>query len=400
MIDLEIKEKKDCMGCYACLNICPEDCISMHIDDEGFWYPIVNYDECINCGLCVKVCPVINKTLVDNEPKAYACYNKDEEIRLDSSSGGIFTLVAEEILDSGGVVFGVGFNEEFKVVHSYTEVKEELSKYRGSKYVESEIGNTYKQAKDFLKQNRNVLFTGTPCQISGLKSYLGKNYDNLFCLDNVCHGVPSPMVWDRYLDFRSKIAGSKPKNINFRLKDEGWNSYSISFLFKNEKEYKEKSNKDLYMRAFLKDVCLRPSCYDCSFKGLNRESDITLADFWGIHNILPDIDSDKGVSLIFVNSNSGKEMLEKIKNKAVLKEVDINEAIVHNSCAIKSVEYNPKRDEFFKELNQLEFDKLVKKHCKVKLSLRFKNKIKSMGVNILKKTGTYNWVRSKVRKNK
>lgn len=400
MIDLEIKEKKDCMGCYACLNICPEDCISMHIDDEGFWYPIVNYDECINCGLCVKVCPVINKTLVDNEPKAYACYNKDEEIRLDSSSGGIFTLVAEEIINRGGVVFGVGFDEDFNVAHSYVESYGELDRFRGSKYVQSKIGDTFKQAKDFLDQGREVLFTGTPCQIAGLKSYIGKDYNNLFCMDNICHGVPSPKVWRKYVDFRERKSGSKVQRISFRLKDEGWKRFSVSFLFENNTEYRDNLRNDFYMRAFLKDVCLRPSCYACEFKTLNRESDITMADFWGIQRILPEMDDDKGTSLIFVNSPKGQAMIEKVKDKMIYKLVDIHQAVSFNSAAIKSVKLNPNRENFFEELDELDFDKLVKKHCKVKLSLRFKNKIKSMGVNILKKTGTYNWVRSKVRKNK
>lgn len=385
MIDLEIKDKKDCMGCYACSSICPESCISMDSDSEGFWYPKVNYDKCIKCGLCVRVCPIINKITVENNPKAYACNNKDEDVRLESSSGGIFTLAADQVIDSGGVVFGVGFDEEFKVVHTYIENKEELHKFRGSKYVQSKIGNTYEQAKSFLAQGRKVLFTGTPCQIGGLKSYLGKEYENLFCMDNICHGVPSPKVWGRYLSYRSTEAGSEPRRIAFRLKNEGWKLYSVSFLFKNDTEYRETLRTDLYMRAFLKDVCLRPSCYACEFKTLNRESDITLADFWGIQNILPEMDDDKGTSLIFVNSDLGQTMLEKIKDNIRYKEVDIDQAVSYNPSAIKSVDMNPNRDSFFEELDQLDFDKLVKKYCTDKLDVRIKRKVKSTIYIVLKK---------------
>lgn len=388
MIDLKIKEKRECMGCYGCFNICPQDCISMESDIEGFWYPEVDYDKCIKCGLCVEVCPIIHKTKVDNIPKAYACNNKDEAVRLKSSSGGVFTLVAEQVLDSGGVVFGVGFNRNFEVVHSYIDKKEEIDCFRGSKYVQSKIGHAYDQVENFLEQGRKVLFTGTPCQISGLKSYLGKEYDNLFCMDNICHGVPSPKVWEKYVSYRKDEAGSSVQRIAFRLKNEGWKLFSVSFLFSNDTEYIKNQKKDLYMRAFLKDICLRPSCYDCKFKTLNRESDITLADFWGIQNVLPEMDDDKGTSLIFINSQEGQTMLDNIKSELEYKEVDINKAVSYNSAAIKSVNMNPNRNVFFQELDYLEFDKLVKKYCTDKLQIRIKRKIRSAGIFILKKTGT------------
>lgn len=399
MIDLEIKNKKECMGCHACSNICPKSCISMDYDEEGFWYPNVNYNECIRCGKCIKVCPIINKTKVDNNPKAYACINNDESIRLKSSSGGMFSLVAEQVLDCRGVVFGAGFNEEFKVVHSYIDNMKDIEQFRGSKYVQSNIGDTYSQVKNFLKQERNVLFTGTPCQISGLKSYLGKSYDNLFCIDIVCHGVPSPKVWDKYVDFREKEAGSAPQRISFRIKDKGWKRYSVSFLFKNDTEYTKNLQEDLYMKAFLKNVCLRPSCYACEFKSLHRQSDLTLADFWGIQNVLPEMDDDKGTSLLFVNSGRGQEMLEKIKGKITYEEVDINQAVSFNSAAIKSVEYNPKREDFFSKLDYLEFDELVRKYCTDRLSVRVKRKVVIVGKAVLKKTGMFDFVKRMIRRN-
>lgn len=393
MIDLEIKNKKDCMGCHACSNICPKSCISMDNDEEGFWYPDVNYNECIKCGKCIKVCPIINKTKVENNPKAYACINNDESIRLKSSSGGMFSLVAEQVLDSDGVVFGAGFDEEFRVVHNCIDNMKDIEQFRGSKYVQSNIGNTYSQVKNFLKKERNVLFTGTPCQISGLKSYLGKSDDNLFCMDIVCHGVPSPKVWDKYVDFREKEAGSKPKRISFRLKNEGWKRFSVSFLFKNDTEYRKNLREDLYMKTFLKDVCLRPSCYACEFKSLHRQSDITLADFWGIQNMLPEMDDDKGTSLIFVNSGRGQEMLEKIKGKITYEEVDINQTVKYNSPAIRSVKYNIDREKFFNHLDNMEFDKLVNKYCSDKIGVRVKKKIKTILKVILVNIGLFDVIK-------
>lgn len=366
------------MGCYACSNICPQRCISMESDIEGFCYPEVDYDKCIKCGLCIKVCPIINKTIIKNKPSAYACINNDEVVRLDSSSGGFFTLIAERVIDNGGIVFGAGFDKNFVVAHSWVKVKEELGKYRGSKYVQSKIGDTYSQARVFLKQGRQVLFTGTPCQIGGLKSYLQQDYDNLFCIDIICHGVPSPKVWQKYVSYRENCAGAMARRISFRRKNEGWKRFSVSFLFSNDTEYIQTLDSDLYMKAFLKNICLRPSCYACDFKTLHRESDITLADFWGIHNILPEMDDDKGTSLIFVNSVNGQSMLEKIKHRISYKEVEINQVVAYNSAVIKSAGYNQRRGGFFEELHEASFDKLVKKYCSDSVLVKIKRKIKSI----------------------
>ncbi|MGI6382043.1 MAG: Coenzyme F420 hydrogenase/dehydrogenase, beta subunit C-terminal domain [Tissierellaceae bacterium] len=388
MIDKKIKLNRDCMGCHGCMNICPENCISMEIDKEGFLYPKVDYELCIKCKKCINTCPIINKTIVDNEPLAYACVNKNEEIRLDSSSGGVFTLVAEYVIDKGGIVFGACFNDKFELEHNYVKTKEELSKLRGSKYLQSRIGNSYNQAKDFLDIGKKVLFTGTPCQIAGLKSFLGRKiYNDLVTIDIICHGVPSPEVWRKYVEFREKEAKSSTQRIDFRQKNEGWKRYSVSFLFKNNAEYRQNFRNDLYMRSFLKDVCLRPSCYECEFKTLNRQSDITLADFWGIQNILPEMDDDKGTSLIFVNSDTGREIFNSILKGMKFKEVDINEAIKYNPSAIKSVKEHPNRKSFFYDLNNLQFDKLVKKHCTDKLGIRIKNKAKVIIRGIFDKMG-------------
>ncbi len=394
MIDRKINNKKDCMGCHACASICPKSCISMESDQEGFLYPNVDYNLCIRCKQCINVCPIINKEEVMNDPVAYSCINNDETVRLDSSSGGIFTLVAERVIARDGAVFGASFNDQSEVVHVFVETKENLEQLRGSKYVQSKIGNSYKKAKEFLDSGREVLFTGTPCQIAGLKSYLDKLYTNLSTMDIVCHGVPSPDVWHKYVEFRETVAGSLAQRIAFRRKDEGWKRFSVSFLFKNNTEYRQNLRNDLFMRAFLKDVCLRPACYDCKYKGLNRQSDLTLADFWGVQNILPEMDDDKGTSLIFVNSEMGQRLFNEVKDKMLYQEVDINEAVKYNSAAIKSVKYNPKRDGFMVEKESLPFDKLVAKYCNEPLQRRIRIKVRSGIKKILVKTKLINIVNS------
>lgn len=383
MIDKKINEKKDCMGCYACENKCPVNCIDMVCDYEGFWYPEVDYERCIKCNQCVDVCPIINKIQIDAKPEAYACININDDVRLNSSSGGIFTLIAEEVINQGGVVFGAGFNSQFEVEHSYVETIEELERLRGSKYVQSRIGEAYRQALEFLEAKREVLFSGTPCQIAGFKWYLGKDYENLICTDIICHGVPSPYVWGKYIKFREQMSGSKVQRIVFRNKNKGWRQYSVSFIFKDNKEYLVTRDKDSYINAFLKNVCLRPSCFECNFKGLDRLSDITLADFWGIQNIMPEIDDDKGTSLIFVNSNHGEKYFDKIKNSMIFYQVNIEKAIEYNSCAVKSVKFNPNRDRFMSEIDKIPFDKLVKKYCSDPLYIKIKRKTKALLIKIL-----------------
>lgn len=390
---ITITDKGKCTGCYACYNICPQKCISMLTDDEGFWYPVVDIEKCNDCGLCEEACPILNKKIVENYTVAYACINKDNKIRELSSSGGIFTVIAEKIITNNGVIFGAGFDGEFNVVHSWTDKLDDLGNFRGSKYVQSCIGNTYKQAKDFLRQKRQVLFSGTPCQIAGLRAYLGKDYDGLICLDIVCHGVPSPKVWQRYKLHIEEVYQAKAKRITFRRKNCGWKLYSVSFSFDNDTEYSQKLTEDIFMQGFLKNLYLRPSCYDCKFKTLNCQSDITLADFWGIQNVLPEMDDDKGTSLVMINSKKGAKIFSSVIDKMDYKKVEINQAVTYNSAAIKSAKKNPKREKFFEELDKISFDKLVKKYCFEGILVRAKRKAKRVSRIVLKKIGLLNDVR-------
>ncbi len=343
-----VSDKSLCCGCSACYDVCPKSAIKMVEDNEGFLYPVIDKDKCIECGLCEKICPTKNRRDSQSLLEAYAAYNTDENIRMKSSSGGVFTLVAEYVLKNQGVVYGAAFDENFEVEHLRVESVEELEFLRGSKYVQSKLDGIYNLCKKDLEIGKQVLFTGTPCQVSGLKSFLRKNYDNLVCMDIVCHGVPSRMVWRKYLEHRINFAKSKIAQIAFRLKDEGWKQFAVKFTFVNSTAYCQNFQDDIYMRGFLKDLYLRPSCYNCQFKTKDRVSDITVADFWGIDRLYPEWDDDKGMTLLIVHSQIGKKALENVKPNLFLKSVYIDEAVKFNTSMVKSVALNKNRESFFK----------------------------------------------------
>lgn len=382
---INIEDKTQCSGCFACASKCPKDAITMKEDDYGFKYPVVDKSKCINCGLCDRVCPIINNKEINNEPSAYACINKNENIRMKSSSGGIFTLIAEYILSQNGIVFGAAFNDLFEVEHISIEKIEELEKLRTSKYLQSSIGNSYKEAKTFLDEGRKVLFTGTPCQIEGLKRFLNNEYENLYTQDIICHGVPSPKVWKRYINYRRNSDKDILKKVNFRNKEKGWKEYSLKLVYSN-KCYSKTQKEEPYMRVFLSNLCLRDSCYACSFKKYNRISDLTLADFWGIDNIDKTLNDDKGTSLVIVNSNKGKKLFDYIKSSCIIKEVDLDEAIKYNKSFISSAGYNKNREGFFKELDNKDFIQLVKKYVpQPSLLKRCVRKVKRVIKKIIKR---------------
>ncbi len=334
---ITITDKHNCCGCSACVQACPKQCISFEEDEQGFRYPLVDKAACVDCGLCEKVCPVLNAGEPRHPLAVYAAINPNEEIRRESSSGGIFTALAEAVLDESGVVFGARFNDQWEVVHAYTESKEGLAPFRGSKYVQSRVGETYRQAKAFLQQGRKVMYTGTPCQIAGLKRYLGKEYDQLLTVDVVCHGVPSPLVWRNYLRDITANNLSQIASINFRDKSTGWKNYSVKICGQEETPFVNESyRKNPFMQVFLKDFCLRPSCHTCPAKSGKSGSDLTIADFWGIND--PDWDDDKGTSLILVHTCQGQQSLDSCNIPK--KQTSYEDAISHNPSIEKSVAEN------------------------------------------------------------
>lgn len=383
MIDIE-KIKPDCTGCHACVNKCPKKCISMVTDKEGFDYPYIDKNNCTDCCLCEKTCPVLNGDKAARKPKAYACINKNEAVRMESSSGGVFSLLAEFVINHGGIVYGAAFNDKFEVVHAGINDAKELYKLRGSKYVQSRLGNTFCEIEEYLKHGRLVYFSGTPCQVAGLLNFLSKPYDNLFCQDLICHGVPSPKVWNQYLGMLNHKYKGLPIRINFRQKDSGWNLFELSIKYKDS-SYRCCHKQDKYMRAFLGDMNLRRSCYSCQFKGLDRLSDITLADFWGIGNVLKDMDDGKGTSLVIVNSEKGNAIFQEIKDDMLFKEAEVSDAVSYNPAAYRSVLKPKIREKFFSELDKNDFERYMAKVTREKLHVKLKKEI----YFIYKKTALY-----------
>jgi len=371
--------KSNCTGCAACYSICPVQCISMKHNDEGFLFPNVDEKKCIGCNKCKKSCPAIVQGDARKPLNVYAVKNPDEEIRFQSSSGGIFTLLAENTIKEGGIVFGARFNEKWEVIHDYSETAEGLAAFRGSKYVQSATGNIYKQVKDFLENGRKVLFSGVPCQIAGLKAFLKKDFDTLLTIDLICHGVANPYVWKKYLDeflSNNKTKLSQVVGVKFRDKRCGWRQYSFSiFTVSGAKKniFTESKVKNIYRNGFVQNIFLRMSCYNCPTRSLRSGSDITIGDFWGIENILPDFADDKGVNLVLVNTEKGKlfyNTLEKIDRELTYADA------IQSSCWIEeSAPLEKKRTIFFDKWRHEPIIPLIAKLAAVPLRLRIKNKI-------------------------
>lgn len=366
---INIKNKQDCCGCSACAQRCPKQCIKMAEDEEGFLYPKIDISKCIDCHLCEKVCPVINQDEPRTPLNVYAAKNQNDQIRLDSSSGGIFTILAEQMINAGGVVFGACWDEEWNVKHDYAECLDNLSKFRSSKYLQSIIGDNYLKAEQFLKSGRMVLFTGTPCQIAGLKHFLRKDYDNLLAVEVICHSVPSSGIWQRYLEERLQTlrwSKSDIKHISFRNKKTGWKGYSFVIENKNGNVFSELGSKNAFMRGFLADLYTRPSCQACSAKQLKSGSDITLGDFWGIDSLMPEIDDDKGVSAIIINTEKGRKALHSVNDLIPSSWADI---CVNNPALVKSAKVSENKEHFFLK-DELSFEKKIHILCKRPFSLR------------------------------
>ncbi len=369
---IKITDKKDCCGCAACVQRCPKQCISLKEDGEGFLYPVVDESLCVGCGLCEKVCPIINRPEKLPVKEVLAVKNRNEDERMASSSGGVFVALAKKVIDQGGVVFGAVFDENWEVKHTYAESMGGVRPMMGSKYVQSRIGDTFRQAEKFLKDGRKVLFTGSPCQITALHNYLRKDYPNLLSVDFLCHGVPSPGVWRRYLDEvldRSARRAAAGKNtvlssslkslpvitgIEFRDKTlHGWQKYS--FVVRGASASKADKNSVLlsdihydnpFMKGFLADVYLRPSCYRCKCKNGVSHSDLTIGDFWGISQLIPDFDDNKGISLLLINTDKGKFVFENLEMEVHKETYD---SVKNNGGFNENVRPHLKRELFFQK---------------------------------------------------
>lgn len=418
---IDIRNKENCCGCSACSEICPKSCISMIRDKEGFLYPKINIDLCIDCGLCERTCPIIQNKEQNKPDTVLAAINKDKNIRKASSSGGIFTALAELIIEKGGVVFGARYNEEGRIFHCYSDNVEGIAKFRGSKYVQSDMGDCFKQCESFLNDGREVLFTGTPCQIAGLKKFLRKEYANLLTVDVICHGVPSPGVWEEYIkQIRPKgVAGEntvlslkdKPyvKGLSFRDKRTGWRKFGFAVYYgatkgsdensvlpsRSELSFYEIFHENFFLRGFLQNLYLRPSCHQCQFRNFYSCSDITIADFWGVERVFKDLDDDKGTSLVLIKSSRAKKVLSDLAKSQILSKIvdekDYEKAFRGNQSLFVDDLPSKNRSEFFNEFisnPDLVID-LINKYT----SFSNKEKKKYQLDHLLLKLGLYNIIK-------
>jgi coenzyme F420-reducing hydrogenase beta subunit len=392
-----------CTGCAACAASCSKKCISLHPDIEGFQRPVVDYSKCTGCKKCSSVCPIliddasqsiysaesdkiVNNTITAKsgtekvEQIIYAAWNLDEEIRKKSSSGGVFSALAEIIIKKGGAVVGAAFDESFTVRHIIIEKISDIYRLRGSKYVQSEIKpEILCLIRDMLESERNVLFSGTPCEAAGLLCFLNKSYSNLYCCDLVCHGVPSQILLNRYIKY-TELKRGRLVSISFRDKTKGWKDNCVKHKMKNGKSVCISANTDLFMNTFLKNYALRPSCYECRYKNLKRNGDITIADFWGVNKKYPEYDlDDKGTSLILVNSINGQQLIDDCKVKLFIGNADIETAVLGNPSLERSCLRPSQRDTFYRDLKNLSFGNLVKRY---KINISFYVAIKRYIKNI------------------
>ncbi len=446
-----VEQKKECCGCHACYNTCPVQAIEMRSDEEGFLYPVILQDKCIQCNRCKNICPVLNKPANMPLQMAYGCYANKKEEQMSSSSGGLFSVLARKVLSENGLVCGAAYDKVQAVYHLIIDSEADLYRLKETKYVQSQIGDAFKTIKNKLEQEKIVLFSGTPCQVAGLRKYLGKEYENLLCIDLICHGVPSPEVWQRYkkeiangkeierVSFRNKNQGMSPITIDYYLSDgnvikespEVWQRYKkeiangkeierVSFRNKNQgmspitidyylsdgnviKEsyadsvYMKGFIQNLYVRpscfeckfkgtkrcsdltlgdfwavkeyypdfdngngkGFIQNLYVRPSCFECKFKGTKRCSDLTLGDFWAVKEYYPDFDNGNGVSAVIVHSEKGRNWIEKIKSDVHILEVTTKEVACWNENLLVPAEMNQNRAEFFLQWNDQNLRELI-----------------------------------------
>ncbi|HDH43807.1 MAG TPA: 4Fe-4S dicluster domain-containing protein [Thermococcus sp.] len=354
-----IKNLENCIGCFACYNVCPNEAIRIDLTNEGFYVLQINEFKCSDCGLCDKVCPILNLPIANEDrPVAYASWSKDPEVRVKSSSGGVFSELAKYVLKNGGIVYGVALDENMTAKHIRVDTEDELEKLRGSKYIPSFVGNAYREAIEELKR-KQVLFSGTPCQIAALNNIVKVSkvkINNLITVDIVCHGVPSLKVFRMYLDYISK--GRKVRKMSFRDKELGWSNYQIKIEFEDGVVYKATHRfgkvQDPFFKVYLMDLCLNKVCYNCPFSRIPRQGDITLGDFWGVPEDLKD---EKGVSIVLVNNKKGKDFLEKVEGLEKM-EVSLKLAAKSNKRIVSGDLSVPKARE--KVLTAYNFEEIVR----------------------------------------
>lgn len=368
---IKIDKKSQCCGCTACYNACPKSAINMSPDEEGFLYPKIDFDKCVNCGICNQVCPVEHKIMPSKgERKSFAIRTKNKDVLINSTSGGFITPLTTYVLENNGVVCAAAYDEKFEVKHILIENTGggyNLSSIRGSRYVQSYLGDCFAKIKRYLDQKCQVCFIGTTCQVNGLKAYLRKDYEWLITVDLVCHGTPSPKLWDKYLDYQRNRYHSEISEISFRNKTYGYHSGTMKIRFKNGKEYFGSARVDYMLKSFFKEIASRPICYQCPFKALERCSDFTIYDCWHAAELVSGLkDDDKGYTNVIVQSEKGEKILKRIGNAYELYPVDTQQAVKLDGIMIRnSAIHHPRRFEFYTGIDERTMPEQIRKFIPV-----------------------------------
>ncbi len=356
MKTIQFVNSEHCVGCAACVSICPKEAIGMKVDEEGFMNPIIDEDKCVDCGLCVTVCPVLCLSIEREErmmPLCYAAWSKDEEVRENSTSGGVFSHLAYQVIHQGGIVVGARYKENHLVEHGFADTIEGVKDFRQSKYVQSDMKAVFPRIKRELMSGRLVMFSGTPCQCAGVRAYLGKEYENLLLCDFICLGVNSPLVYLTYIEELEKKYKSKVKRIWFKNKSFSWNQFATKIFFENGEVYIADREEDLYMQGYIKanrSLYMRRSCYDCRFRGIRRPVDFTLGDFWGIERYEKGIDTRKGISAVLIQSSKGESFFEQCKSSLHCCVRDVEDVLPCNPRMVNNVERSKERSKFFEKM--------------------------------------------------
>lgn len=369
-----IERKEECCGCTACYNVCPVGCIKMTPDEEGFVYPAVDKKKCIGCEKCQAVCPMLAKEEVENkeienkEIESYVLRTKNKDVLMNSTSGGFVTPLMKWVLEKNGIICAASYDEDYNVVHVFIDSdNEELDKIKGSKYVQSQLNDSFKKIKDYLKNGKFVCFIGTTCQVKGLKEYLGMEYEGLLSVDLVCHGTPSPKLWRKYLDYQTEKHQSQIKSISFRNKTYGYHSGTMKMEFENGNTYYGSARVDYMLKSFFKEISSRPSCYKCKFKQLERCSDFTIYDCWHASDLVKQLkDDDCGYTNLMVQSDVGRKVLEKVRDRYEIYKVDTEQAVSLDGIMVrKSAIPHPKRNEYYKDIDNEDLRSHIQKFIPV-----------------------------------
>lgn len=369
-----IEDKKKCCGCTACASICPKHCIKMVPDNEGFLYPFVDVENCVKCGLCENVCPILNNKISDKEPYALILRNNDEKILSESTSGGAFTAIAEAMIDQKEAdIYGAAYKKNMVVSHACVTKKEDLHMFRGSKFVQSNLEGAFQDIKEKLCHDKVVVFSGTPCQVAGLKNFLrNTNTEKLYCIDLVCRGVPSPKLWNIYIENMKRKYNSRIVDARFRSKTYGYKSSTMQLKFENNKVYSKSGRIDPMMKLFTKEMCSRPSCESCAFKGKSRESDLTLFDCKKYTKVTGLKDDDKGYTSVLVHSPKGAQMIEFASNLMDIQNVEIDKLILYCGIMVNSsAKANSKRTQFYEDLGKVSLDEIIQTYVPISKKDRF-----------------------------